>query len=59
MKQEVGRLRSLLISVVGEDPEGGYRAGIVKELLAALDEPATQEYRGRGSLLKQLGNDRT
>ncbi|MGZ8843108.1 MAG: hypothetical protein ACXW18_05565 [Pyrinomonadaceae bacterium] len=54
LKQEVGLLRSLLISVVGEDQEGQYRASLVKELFKAATETPTREYSGPGSLLAQL-----
>lgn|GEM_PF-2606865 len=56
LKQEVGRLRSLLISVVGQDREGAYRASIVKELLEAAGEKSSHEYTGAGSLLAQMKN---
>lgn len=56
LKQEVGRLRSLLISVVGEDREGAYCASMVKELLEAATEQPTREYAGPGSLVEQLTN---
>jgi hypothetical protein len=58
LKQEVGRLRSLLISVAGEDREGAYRASIVRELLKAATEQPTREYAGAGALLKQLTDPR-
>jgi hypothetical protein len=58
LKQEVGRLRSLLISVAGEDREGAYRASIVREMLEAATEQPTREYAGPGSLLKQLTDQR-
>jgi hypothetical protein len=58
LKQEVGLLRSLLISVVGEDPEGEYRSSIVRELMEAAIETPLHEYAGSGSLLAQLKNVR-
>jgi len=54
LKREVGRLRSMLISVVGEDREGAYRASIVRELLEAASENPSHDYTDPGSLLAQL-----
>jgi hypothetical protein len=57
LKQEVASLRSLVIRVVMEkvkDPEGEYKAKFVKDVLSAVGEKAVHEYKGKGSLLKQL-----
>ena len=54
LRQEVALLRSSLISVIGEDPEGDYHPSIVRELLGAASEKATYEFTGDGSLLSQL-----
>lgn len=57
LKQEVASLRSLVISVVFakvNDPEGEHKPKFVKDVLLAVQEKATHEYTGKGSLLKQL-----
>lgn len=57
LKQEVASLRSLVISIVFakvKDPEGEYKPQFVKEVLSAIQEKATYEYTGKGSLLKRL-----
>jgi hypothetical protein len=57
LKQEVASLRSLVISVVlakVKDKEGEYKPKFVNDVLRAVQEKATHEYIGKGSLLKQL-----
>ena len=55
LKKEVKLLRSAVIAIIGEkDPEGEYRTDFVKSVLKAIKEPATLEYAGKGSLLKQI-----
>lgn len=54
LKREVRSLRSLIISMVGEDKEGNYHPEFVRDLLESIEEKSTYRYTGPGSLLKQL-----
>ncbi len=55
LSREVTILRSLLIAVIEEkDLEGEYNPAFVRETLKAMKEKGVSEYRGRGSLLREL-----
>ena len=55
LAREVATLRSLVIRVVRErDREGEYKPSFVREILKAAEEKPEFEYKGRGSLRKQL-----
>lgn len=44
LNRELRTLRSGLISLLGEDPEGSYRPEFVAEILEAADETAAEEF---------------
>ena len=52
--REVRTLRSGLISMIGEDPEGSYRPEFVKEILKAAEEPPTRRFVNAGRFLASL-----
>ncbi len=55
LSREVSVLRSLLLAVIEEkDREGEYSPKFVEKTLKAMKEKAVFEYRGKGSLLRQL-----
>ncbi len=55
LAREVATLRSVVIQVVRErDLEGDYQPSFVKAVLKAAQEKPSLEYKGKGSLLKQL-----
>ena len=55
LAREVAILRSLVSRVVLEkDPEGEYRPSFIRAILKAAKEEPAFEYKGRGSLRKQL-----
>ena len=55
LAREVATLRSVVIQVVREkDLEGEYKPAFVKAVLKAAQEKPALEYKGKGSLLKQL-----
>ena len=56
LSREVATLRSLIISIVLEqkDPDGEYRPEFIKEVLEALEEPATHTFTNGKDFLKQL-----
>ena len=54
LRREISTLRSFIIGVAGTDKEGNYNPLIVREILAAANEPITHHYSGKESLLKQL-----
>jgi hypothetical protein len=54
LTEEVRRLRSLVIGLVGRDSEGAYRPEYVRRLLALTSKPSTHVFKGSTSLLKEL-----
>ena len=54
LKREIFRLRSAVISIVGEDEEGTYRPEFVKEMLRAAAETPEYRFRGKNSFLADL-----
>ena len=54
LKKEVEALRSLVISFLGEDPEGSYKPKFVKEMLEAVKERPSYTFTNRKSFLAQL-----
>ena len=55
LKQEVRTIRSLLISVVGEDKEGQYHTQFVREVLKAAKEKPEYVFKDMKSFLAELG----
>lgn len=56
LQKEVDVLRSLLISLVGEDEEGKYRPEVVQRLLRATHEDANMRFKNGRSFLRDLAN---
>ncbi|MFC1612825.1 hypothetical protein ACFL23_00660 [Patescibacteria group bacterium] len=54
LKQEVGLLRSCLISMLGEDNEGKYNPKFVQEMLKATKENPTNSFGNGKSFLEEL-----
>ena len=54
LEREVVLLRSLFISVVGEDREGQYRPEFVREIMRAMSERPTRRFRSPEALLAEL-----
>lgn len=54
LKHEVRSLRSLLVSVAGEDREGLYRPEFVRELQRAARQKPTRAFRNARSFLDEL-----
>ena len=54
LEREVRMLRSLFISVAGQDEEGSYRPEFVKEILGALEEKPNFAFKSRDLFLGQL-----
>lgn len=55
LSREVLALRSLVIgAVLDRDPEGEYQPKFVREILKAVKSKPQFEYRGEGTLLRQL-----
>ncbi len=53
---DVRLLRSLIISIVGEDPEGAYRPSFVRALRRAVSERPTRIFRGSSSFLSDVND---
>lgn len=56
LRSEIALLRSVVISIIGEDREGKYRSGFVKAMLEASKERPKFEFQGSKALLAQLKN---
>lgn len=56
LANEVRRLRSLVIGLVGRDPEGMYRPEYVRRLLAVASKPSTHIFKDAKSFLKELSD---
>ena len=54
LKHEVRSLRSLLVSVAGEDREGSYRPEFVRELRRAARQKPNRAFRSARSFLDEL-----
>lgn len=54
LKHEVRSLRSLLVSVAGEDREGSYRPEFVRELRRAARQKPNRAFINAHSLLGEL-----
>lgn len=54
IQRDVRTLRSLLISLVGEDREGVYRPAFIRDLLAASVERPTRKFRGADQFLRDI-----
>jgi len=54
LKQEIGLLRSCVISMLGEDNEGAYNPKFVQEMLKAAKERPTNSFRNGKSFLEEL-----
>lgn len=52
--REVRALRSVLMSVIGEDPEGSYQPTFVKKMLKAAEEIPTKRFKGARDFLTSL-----
>jgi len=50
----VDLLRSAVIGLIGEDPEGEHRPEFVEEMLRAAREPALYQFKDAESFLKLL-----
>lgn len=58
LKKEIKQLRSFIVSVAGEDPEGDYRSEFIKRVKRASAEKPIYEYIGPNSLTKLLENSK-
>ncbi|MBU1034702.1 MAG: hypothetical protein ABH861_04875 [Patescibacteria group bacterium] len=56
LRNEVRRLRSFVISLAGQDDEGGYRPEFVEGILRATREKPTMKFMGASDFLKQIKN---
>ncbi len=56
LRREVALLRSIVISIIGEDPEGKYKPSFVKTILKAAEEKPKFKFKGADELIKQLGD---
>lgn len=54
IRRDVRTLRSLLISLVGEDREGAYRPSFIRDLLTASAERPTRKFRGADHFLREI-----
>lgn len=54
LETDVLLMRSLLISLVGEDDEGEYRPEFVREMLARASEKPTHTFKNKKQFLKLL-----
>lgn len=54
VQRELRVLRSLAISVAGEDPEGSYRPEFVREILRASKEKLTYRFTTPEAFLKDV-----
>ena len=58
LRQEVALLRSAVIGLIGEDPEGKYRPEFVRSTLAALRRKPTHRFSSPENFLKELSRVR-
>ena len=56
MQRQITSLRSAVISIIGEDKEGKYRRGFVKDTLMASREKPVFSFQNKDGLLKQIHN---
>jgi hypothetical protein len=54
LEREVKMLRSLAISIVGEDPEGNYRPEFVRRVLSASSKKPTRKFISEKQFLDEL-----
>jgi hypothetical protein len=54
LEQEMRQLRSLAISIVGEDPEGKYRPEFISEILKASQEKTDKTFSSKKQFLLDL-----
>ncbi len=54
LKKEVELLRSLVIGVVGKDPEGDYQPEFIERVFNLADKKPKHSFSNHASLLKQL-----
>ena len=54
MDQDVKQLRSLFISLIGEDAEGKYCPEFVQRVVKSSKEKPTHQFRGSASFLAEL-----
>lgn len=54
VKEEIRIVKSLLISLIGRDPEGNYRPEFVKEILKASKEKPKYSFQSQKHFLTQL-----
>lgn len=54
LKNELSLMRSLVISVIGEDNEGKYNPRFVDEMLATVNELPTKRFTNKAAFLRQL-----
>lgn len=56
LKKEIAQLRSLIISVLGKDPEGNYRPAFVRRILKAAEEKPARIFVDARDFLSQLSS---
>jgi hypothetical protein len=54
LANEVKRLRSIVIGLVGRDKEGSYRPAYVRRLLRIAAMPATHTFKDSETFLREL-----
>lgn len=54
LKNEIGLLRSFVISIIGEDKEGNYNPKFIDEMLQATNEKPANFFCDSKSFLKEL-----
>lgn len=54
LREEVTLLRSVIISILGEDREGKYRPNFVRTILKASKEKPNREFTDAKSFLQEL-----
>lgn len=54
LEKEVGRLRSALVSLIGEDHEGAYRPQLVRKLLKEASETPTKTFTSPNAFLDDI-----
>ena len=54
LQEEMGILRSAIISVIGEDDEGDYNPMFVEDILKAMHEKPTRTFKSTTLFLSEL-----
>lgn len=57
IKQELGILRSAIISIVGKDKEGRYRPELVKEIIDTAKEKPEFVFKNAETFLSQIDSN--